>query len=154
MAVCPTFRSSHVFWSKAIWPTNIWPTQCFVNTTIWSAISNGREPRSCLGRIFNFKLGCTALLHNFMARIQPLLELKTRPRFCPVSLSSSMSCHSAVTHLVGTIFVRHNIWSTQYLVDTIFGRHTIRFTQYLVNTIFGQHNIWSTQYLVDTIFGR
>ncbi len=23
-----------------------------------SAISNGREPKSCLGRVFNFKLGC------------------------------------------------------------------------------------------------
>jgi hypothetical protein len=25
-----------------------------------STISNGREPKSCLGRVFNFKLGCFA----------------------------------------------------------------------------------------------
>jgi hypothetical protein len=45
--------------------------------------ANGREPKSCLGRVFNFKLG---LIH---ARLS--LELKTRPRFRPVSLSLSMA---------------------------------------------------------------
>ncbi len=28
----------------------------------WSAISNGRKPKSCLGRVFNSKLGCIAEL--------------------------------------------------------------------------------------------
>ncbi len=47
-----------------------------------SALSNGREPRSCLGRVFNFKLDRFASLHNkCMAHIQPLLKLKTWPRF-------------------------------------------------------------------------
>ncbi len=51
-----------------------------------STISNGREPRSCLGRVFNFKLCLFALLQNkSTAHVQPLLELKTRPRLSPVS---------------------------------------------------------------------
>jgi hypothetical protein len=51
-----------------------------------SAISNGRDPKSCLGRVFNSKLGHIAtLLSKCMASMQALLELKTRPRGCPVS---------------------------------------------------------------------
>ncbi len=50
------------------------------------AISNGREPRSCLGQVFNIKLGSFASKQlNCMAHTKPLLELKTRPRFRPVS---------------------------------------------------------------------
>jgi len=56
-----------------------------------SAISNGREPRSCLGRVFNIKLGSFVSKQlNCMSQTQPLLELKTRPRFCPASWSLSM----------------------------------------------------------------
>jgi len=47
-----------------------------------SATSNGRELRSCLGRVFNSKLGHIGIC---MSCIQSLLKLKTRPRFCPVS---------------------------------------------------------------------
>ena len=45
-----------------------------------SAITNGREPRSCLGRVFNFRSGRmhTILLLPSVAAIQPNLELKTR----------------------------------------------------------------------------
>ncbi len=44
--------------------------------------ANGREPKSCLGRVFNFKLGHFASKqHKCMAHMQPLLELKTRPSF-------------------------------------------------------------------------
>ncbi len=51
-----------------------------------SAITNGREARSCLGRVFNFKLGSfVSKKYNSMACTQPLLKLKTRPRFRPVS---------------------------------------------------------------------
>jgi hypothetical protein len=54
-----------------------------------SAITNRREPRSCLGRVFNSKLGCIATLGSkCMAaciRMQPLLKLKTRPKARPVS---------------------------------------------------------------------
>ncbi len=52
----------------------------------------GREPKSCLGQFFNFKLG-HYVIRAIAWHIQacPTLELKTRPRFCPVSLSLSMS---------------------------------------------------------------
>jgi hypothetical protein len=52
-----------------------------------SAITNGREPRSCLGRVFNSKLGCIAatLGSKWMVCMQPLLKLKTRPKARPVS---------------------------------------------------------------------
>ncbi len=52
-----------------------------------SAITNGREPRSCLGRVFNSKLGCFATLGSkcMMVCMQPLLKLKTRPKARPVS---------------------------------------------------------------------
>ncbi len=56
-----------------------------------SAIYNGREPRSCLGRVFNIKLGSFDSKQLIcMSQTQPLLELKTRPRFCPASWSLSM----------------------------------------------------------------
>ncbi len=51
-----------------------------------SAITNGREPRSCLGRVFNSKLGCIATLGSkCMVCMKPLLKLKTPPKACPVS---------------------------------------------------------------------
>jgi LIM domain len=56
-----------------------------------SAITNGREPRSCLGRVFNCKLGSfTDNTKNVAICKWPLLKLKTQPRFCPVSWSLSM----------------------------------------------------------------
>ncbi len=69
----------------------------FKNSIIWSAqagsaISNGREPRSCLGRVFNIKLGSFVSKQlNWVAHTQPLLELKTRPRFRPDSWSLSVA---------------------------------------------------------------
>ncbi len=57
----------------------------YLPTTV-SAISNGREPKSCLGRVFNSMLGLIATLcSKCMVSMQPLLKLKTRPRVCPVS---------------------------------------------------------------------
>ncbi len=56
-----------------------------------SAISNGREHKSCLGRVFNSKLGRIAtLLGKCIACMQTFLKLKTRNRVCPVTLSLSM----------------------------------------------------------------
>ncbi len=50
------------------------------------AIINGRKPRSCLGQVFNSKLGCIATPgSNCMVCMQPLLKLKTRPKARPVS---------------------------------------------------------------------
>jgi hypothetical protein len=50
---------------------------------------NGREPKSCLGQVFNFKLGCFCHEYNCVAQTnKPQLELKTRPLFCPLNLIS------------------------------------------------------------------
>jgi len=56
-----------------------------------SAKANGREPTTCLGRVFNYKLGCFESVHAFTyVDTHPHLELKTRPRFSPVSLCLSL----------------------------------------------------------------
>jgi hypothetical protein len=57
-----------------------------------SAKANGREPKSCLGRVFNFMLGCFVMCTiAWPIQVRPSLKWKTRPRFCPVSLSLSMA---------------------------------------------------------------
>ncbi len=75
-------------------------------------VTNGRGPKSCLGRVFNSKLGRIATINSELGRIatinsklgaiaamfskclarmqKTLLELKTRPRARPVSYSLSM----------------------------------------------------------------
>ncbi len=56
-----------------------------------SAISNGREPRSCLGRVFSFKLDTFTSKHHKCAACKwALLKLKTLARFCPVGWSLSI----------------------------------------------------------------
>jgi len=62
-----------------------------------SVISNSRLPQSYFVQTFNFRLGrFVSKQWNFMACKQPLLELKTRPSFCPVGWSLSMALrHSA-----------------------------------------------------------
>ncbi len=53
--------------------------------------ANGREPRSSLGQDFNFKLGCFVMsVIAWHVQAHPHLELKTQPRFHPVSLRLSM----------------------------------------------------------------
>ena len=67
------------------------PIQVRLLNTPGSTITNGREPRSCLDQVFNCKLGSfTDNTKNVAACKWPLLKLKTRPRFCPVSWSLSM----------------------------------------------------------------
>ncbi len=58
-----------------------------------SVISNGREPRSCLCQVFNFRLGSFVSKQCYwITCARPHLELKTWPRFCPVSRSLFMVC--------------------------------------------------------------
>jgi hypothetical protein len=54
------------------------------------AKANRTEPKSCLGQVFKFKLGCFVMC-TIACHIQawPSLELKTRPTYHPVSLSLS-----------------------------------------------------------------
>ena len=47
---------------------------------------NRREPKSCLGQAFNFKLGRFVLsATEWHSRANPHLELKTRPRLPPIN---------------------------------------------------------------------
>ncbi len=72
-----------------------------------SAMTNGREPKSCLGQVFNSKLGHIATLGSkCMVCMQPLLKLETRPRARPVSLSLSM--HNVAKAIMAGIFVAQN----------------------------------------------
>ncbi len=60
-----------------------------------SAISNGRETKSCLGQVFISKLGTFASQQNLStACTQPLLKLKTQTRFYPVSFRLTMVAHN------------------------------------------------------------
>jgi hypothetical protein len=59
--------------------------------TAGSSKANGREPKTCLGRVFNNKLGCLDDVHVLIYMdASSHQQLKTRPRFSPVSLSLSM----------------------------------------------------------------
>jgi hypothetical protein len=52
----------------------------------------GDNPKSCLGRVFNFKLGCFAQQQHESTRYpQPLLELNTRSRLGQLGWSLYMS---------------------------------------------------------------
>ncbi len=54
---------------------------CLSVVTSWSVKSNMREPEDCLGRVFNFRVGCFCHECNRKANTStPILELKTRPR--------------------------------------------------------------------------
>ncbi len=46
--------------------------------------ANGREPKSCAGLVFNFKIDCFNPEHGQnCVDTRPRPELKTLPRFCP-----------------------------------------------------------------------
>jgi hypothetical protein len=47
---------------------------------------NRREPKGCLGRVFNFKLDSFASYqHNHFVLTEPIVDMKTRPRVRPVN---------------------------------------------------------------------
>jgi hypothetical protein len=49
-----------------------------------SAKADGREPKTCLCRVFKYKLGCFDDVHVFIyVDARPHLLLKTQPRFSP-----------------------------------------------------------------------
>jgi hypothetical protein len=51
-----------------------------------SAISIGKEPNSCLGQVFNFKLDSFASYQHKSAEIlRSILKWNTRPRVSPVA---------------------------------------------------------------------
>ncbi len=77
------------------------------------AKANGREPKGCWGQVFNFKLG-HFVIHAIAWYIQahPTLELKTRQRFCPVSLSLSMvlDCRKASNNNQSCRDLHFHLW--------------------------------------------
>ncbi len=70
----------------------------------WKHKNYGREPKSCFGRVFHFKLGSFSFANEVHgANACPCLTLKTRPRFCPADLSLPVAtCIKSLIHL--------NIW--------------------------------------------
>ncbi len=67
-------------------PHSVSQSVCDYYINAGSVTTNGREPRSCLGRVFSSKLGWIATLGSkCMVCMQPLLKLKTLPKACPVS---------------------------------------------------------------------
>ncbi len=61
--------------------------------------ANGRKTKSCLGQVFNFKIGCFYYECNFMVHTytRPRLELKTQPEntkggSITVQLTSCLTC--------------------------------------------------------------
>ncbi len=61
-------------------------TMCFLSSALTGNVMyDGRDPKSCLGQVFNLKLDSFAQWQfQCMAYTWSLLELKTQPRFCPV----------------------------------------------------------------------
>jgi hypothetical protein len=75
-----------------------YPSLLFVSKTrvllcTGSVKANRRRLKSGLGRIFHFKLGCFVMCSiSWPIQSRPSLELKTRPRVRPHSLSLSLLC--------------------------------------------------------------
>jgi hypothetical protein len=63
---------------------------------------NGRKPERCLGRVFIFKLSSFV---SKQFKFLHLLELKTRPRFCPVSWGLSIGIESLQNRLLKVCYV-------------------------------------------------
>jgi hypothetical protein len=60
--------------------------------------ANRKEPKSSLGVVFNFKLGCFVNIEiPWLTQVHPHLELKTQPRLRPVSLCLSIT--KVILHL-------------------------------------------------------
>ncbi len=79
-----------------LYPNDIIPNDIIIKITnlrggSGSVKAIGRDPKSCLGRVFNFKLGCfVTCTIAWPIHARPSLELKTRPRFSLVILSLPM----------------------------------------------------------------
>jgi hypothetical protein len=63
-----------------------WESKSNIAGLVRDTKAYGREPKSCLGRVFDFKLSSfVVLLEVLVVHKHPNLMLKTRPRFCPAS---------------------------------------------------------------------
>ncbi len=60
------------------------PILLYLFNRLGSSKANGRELKSCLGRVLNSKAGSFARLSSkCMECLQPSLKLKIQPKFCP-----------------------------------------------------------------------
>ncbi len=90
--------------------------------------ANGREPKSCLGRVFNFKLGCFVKCTTaWPEQARPSLKLKTWPRFHPHSSSLSMMhprkdfpCYFCLSNCDIYLFTFHFCLSNWFCSETSF----------------------------------
>jgi hypothetical protein len=71
-----------------------------------STKSNGREPKSYLGRVFNFKFANFASKQcKCMMCTQPILELKMRPQFCPLNQTlSGAETKNRTIHFMNAVY--------------------------------------------------
>ncbi len=122
------------------------------------AITNGKEPRSCLGQVFNCKLGSfTDETKNVAACKWPLWKLQTRPRFCPLSWSLSMlKVNKAWLRILGLtpndVFLHCPRWPRQ--VGLYFSQRMVCWTKARSNFMCEQvyNNHWSSPRLYLDIF--
>jgi len=102
-------------------------------------ITNRREPRSYLCRVFNSKLGCFSTpCSKCMVCMQPLLKLKTRPKACPVSYSLSM---------VGCWYRIYKYWCALNPIK-LFWRKLCRFLRFCIIYMIWLNNIWDLEILL------
>ncbi len=101
LCYCIIIENFIPFLFPSIFVQKNWFCEQYHTCPLWALIRTVREARKLtgenlkvvLGRVFNFKLGCFVMYTiawHIQARL--ILELKTRPSFCPVSLSLSMNC--------------------------------------------------------------
>ncbi len=101
--------------SRAFWGQMLQFLPCFLVQKsllkLGSAISNGREPKSCLGRVFNSKLGRTAILcGKCMVWYAATSRAENRPRVRPASLMllRQSQCLAAAC---GALYTVQNFWT-------------------------------------------
>ncbi len=74
-----------------------------------STKANGKEPETCLGQVFNFKLDCFNHVRVLIyADTHPHLQLKTRPSISPISLSLSINEPNRLVRLLLQNIKRNN----------------------------------------------
>ncbi len=106
-----------------------------------SAKANGREPETCLGRVFNYKLGCFNDVHVLIyVYACPYLQLKTRPRLSPVSYSLSMRQIQNIGVHLRPFFVSQTILEIQKILHSLikwtsFQKESVNFTLRNLNRI-------------------
>ncbi len=108
-----------------------------------------------MGRVFNFKLDhFVSKQGNCMAHKQPLLELKTRPRFCPVSWSFSMIKVIYSQNNIGglwAVFIRKRQYNDDYNIH-LHEMHWWGFCDYFGGIISGYFCYFRSFFIISGYF--